>query len=419
MSGPDERRDEARKVLARHSTVRAAADELKTTSDALSALFRRVDQSASQWLGRSNVPEGHRVKGNSSLLDANGALDRRWVKTERDSSDPKFQAIPAGHHVIRTSTNVDAQGEVRQQWVIAEQAKADREAAFWEACKAHAANYTGLAGAGTMRTDTPTDEDTLTIYPLGDPHIGMLAWARETGRDFDLDIAERELVTCVEELVERAPPSGRAILANLGDFFHAQDDLARTPRGGNALDKDGRMRKVLEVGLRTERRMIDLLRRKHHRVQVFNVPGNHDPSAAQMLTLFFQEAYRFDPRVEIVDNANPYAYVEFGKNLIGICHGDGAKTEQLGAIMATDQPAAWGRTEFRYVYQGHLHHKRVVELPGCIVEVFRTLAAADAWAHWKGYRSGSSLECVTLDKEYGEIQRAQVGLKRVRAKVAA
>lgn len=401
-------------MLGRHSTVRAAADELGSTPMAVTNMFRRVGEAASQHLGRVNVPEGHRVKGNSTLEDAAGNVDRRWVKTERDSDDPPaFEPVPPGHLVSKVSTLLDGQGKARAQWIQAPQEKARVWEQFWAACDRATERYRGIAAS----CDPPetTQKRLLTLYPLGDPHIGMLAWGREVGADFDVKIAERDLYQCVDMLVERAPASELAVLANVGDFFHAETDAQLTPTAGHKLDCDTRWAKTTDIGFTLMRRLVDRLRAKHARVRVVNVPGNHDPYMARMLALWLRAVYENEPRVEVVDNANPYMYLRHGKNLFGFAHGDGAKFEALPAIMASDRPEDWGSTEFRLWVTGHVHHMTRRETPGCVVESFRTLATRDFWHHWKGYRSGQSLCAITFDRDYGEITRATVDLKFVRA----
>ena len=60
------------------------------------------------------VPDGHRVKGNSTLYDADGELAKQWVKSERDSDDPTaFEPVPEGHLIKKVSTLLDGQGKVR------------------------------------------------------------------------------------------------------------------------------------------------------------------------------------------------------------------------------------------------------------------------------------------------------------------
>ncbi len=360
------------------------------------------------------VPEGHRIKGNSTLYGADGTVEEQWVKSERDSDDPPgVEPVPEGHHISKVSTLLDAQGKVRAQWLQAPKDEQTRWDEFWKACERNAEKYKGAASP----TKPPefSDGDTCTIYPLGDPHIGMLSWAKETGQDFDLQIAERDLTRAVDLLVDRSPPSKLAILANVGDFFHAEGDDQRTPTGGNKLDCDTRSAKIVEVGLCIVRHLVDRLLEKHEVVIIVNVPGNHDPKLARMLNMWLAAIYEREPRVQVKDNRNPYMYIRHGKNLLGFAHGDGAKREQLPSIMAADQPADWGCTEYRVWITGHIHHETRKEFPGCIVESFRTLAARDYWHAWKGYRSGQSLSCITLHAEYGEITRSTVDIKLVRA----
>ena len=89
-------------------------------------------------------------------------------------------------------------------------------------------------------------------------------------------------------------------------------------------------------------------------------------------------------------------------------HGNGIKPDQLGQIMAVDRAQDWGETVHRYWYTGHVHTRRVFELPGVLVESFRTLAAPDAWTASMGYRSGRDMHAVTLHAEHGEVIRQRV-----------
>lgn len=360
------------------------------------------------------VPEGHRVKGNSTLYGPDGDVQGQWVKSERDSEDPPaFAPVPEGHLVKKVSSLLDGQGKVRAQWIQAPKDEATRWDEFWAACARNAEKYRGAADP--TKAPKYSDAETCTVYPLGDPHIGMLAWAKETGQDFDLQIAERDLLQAVDMLVDRAPPSELAILANVGDFFHAEGDEQRTPTGGNKLDCDTRWAKITDVGFNIMRHLIDRLLEKHARVEVVNVPGNHDPKMARMMNMWLAAVYEREPRVVIKDNRNPYIYIRHGKNLLGFAHGDGAKPEQLPSLMAADQAADWGTTDFRMWFTGHIHHQTRKEFPGCVIESFRTLAARDYWHSWKGYRSGQSLSCITLHTEFGEITRSTVDIKLVRA----
>src|SRR5579875_2253484 len=243
---------------------------------------------------------------------------------------------------------------------------------------------------------------------------GMLAWASEVGESFDLRIAERELCECMAQLVARSPAASEAIVCNLGDFWHAQDDKQTTPKSGNKLDVDGRFGKVGQVGLAIMRTLVDCALTKHERVRVRSIPGNHDPLAALWLPLYLRAVYEREPRVIVEDGFNPYQYDAFGRVLLGWAHGDGAKLEDLGQIMAADEPEKWGAAKFRYFHVGHVHHWSQKELRGIFVETHRTLAGRDAWHHHSGYRSGRALKAVAYHRRYGLDSVAVVGIERVR-----
>lgn len=412
---------EALRALAAHGwSVRDAASASGLSESAIRHRALRVKRRAASrgfapeadW--NHPVPEGHRIKGNSTLYDENGKVDQQWVKSERDSDDPPaVSPVPEGHLIKKVSTLLDAHGNVRAQWLQAPKDEATRWEQFWAACERNAAEYKGAAEPIAC-ADTHAAH-MCTVYPLGDPHIGMLSWSKETGQDFDLAIAERDLVGAVDLLVDRAPASTTAILANVGDFFHAEDDAQRTPASGHKLDVDTRWAKIADIGFRIMRHLVDRLLQKHAIVHVVNVPGNHDPKMARMLNMWMAAVYEREPRVSITDNRNPYMYIRHGRNLFGFAHGDGAKTEALPSVMAADRAEDWGATEFRFWFTGHIHHQTRKEFPGCVVESFRTLAARDYWHASKGYRSGQSLSCITFHDAYGEITRSTVDLKLARA----
>ncbi len=360
------------------------------------------------------IPEGHELKGLSTLTGPDGEERGAWAKTQIAASEagPEHAPVPEGHLVKKTSTAYGPDGTVRMQWVQASADEARRELAMREAWARHAAEYAGLASVSTP--PATVDAETITLYPLGDPHVGMLSWAPETGDHFDARIACRELLACVRVLVAGAAPSEHAIVCNLGDFLHAQDDSALTPGHGNQLDVDGRFAKVLDMGHTLLRGIVDAALERHARVTVRNLPGNHDPRVAAELAMWLKAVYERDERVNVADAFAAHQYDRFGACLFGWHHGDRSKATELPAIMATDRAEDWGQTTERVWHVGHVHHLTRHETPGCVVETHRTLAARDAW-HAGRYRAGRSLAAITYHRVYGEIARQTVNVARVRA----
>lgn len=358
------------------------------------------------------IPEGHELSGVSTLANAEGETTAAWNKTRIHGADEPPTHVPEAHQIKRTATMVRGDGTTVTQWITTAADEVKREQLMQAAWARHAEVYAGLAG--TTAAPSGTEEDTCTVYPIGDPHIGLLAHASESGEHFDLGIATRELLECMRQLVDRSPPSKRAIIANLGDFLHAQDDKAETPGSGHRLDVDGRYGKVLDAAHAMLRAIIDNALLKHEVVHVRNLPGNHDPRVAVELSYWLRAVYEREPRVVVEDATRVMQYDRFGANLIGWTHGHTCKPANLPMVMATDRAEDWGDSTTHVWHTGHIHHLTRHETPGCIVESHRTLAAKDSW-HAARYRSGRSLQSITYDRVHGESGRAVVGLSRVRA----
>jgi hypothetical protein len=247
----------------------------------------------------------------------------------------------------------------------------------------------------------------------------MYAWARESGDDFDLEVAERLTLGAVDRLVAAAPPAETAVLLPLGDFFHANDQTNQTPAHKHQLDVDSRYPKVLMVGVKAVRHAILRLLEKHPKVIARFEPGNHDPEAKWALALTIAAYFENEPRVTVDLTPGKFWYYRFGKVLIGSTHGDTAKHAALGGVMAADRPEDWGATKHRYWYTGHIHSSTVTELPGVVCESFRTLAAKDAYAAGHGYRAGRDMRLIVHHREYGEIERHRCDVAMVEDETTA
>lgn len=362
------------------------------------------------------VPEGFHVSHVGTLVDEQGNTEKQWIgaKPEPIASAEHQPAIPTGHIVKGVSSLLDGQGKLIAQWVKTKDGSGDPVAMLLEAMK-DIDCWSGKSEPSPWLA-RPVDDDLMCIYPMGDPHIGMFAWGAETGANHDVKIAERDLYTAVDHLVQLAPHAKRALIVSVGDFFHA-DNRGNTTTGGTPVDSDGRWPKVLAAGIRLMRRVIDRALEKHEQVTVICEIGNHDWHTSIVLATCLAQFYEREPRVTIDTSPAKFHWYRFGANLIGTTHGDTVKLDELGGVMACDRPHDWGETKHRYWLTGHIHHTTVKELKGCIVESFRTLAPADAWHRGQGYRSGQEMTCLVMDKQDGVINRHTVGIAQIRRKI--
>lgn len=314
------------------------------------------------------APPGFTVKGKSTLHGPDGSVMLQWVKTREDSA---------------------------QQWE-----------ALVESMAEAAEGLEGLA----PKTKAPkhTEKDMLAIYPYGDPHIGMYCFRGDAQDDFDLKKAVDLFAGCTQQLVDAVPPAETALICFLGDFFHSDNQSNRTARSGHQLDVDSRWSKVLQVGVRIAVSMVHLALQKHKQVHVITEIGNHDDHSAVMLATCLDAFFKDEKRVTVDLSPMRFHYYRFGKNLIGIHHGDLVKPQQLPGVMACDKAEDWGQTEHRVWYTGHIHNQTRYDLAGCEVESFRILPPRDAYAQSNGYRSGRSMDCIIRHRERGEIARHTV-----------
>lgn len=338
-------------------------------------------------------------------------IKARAAKKGHSPEHDMKHAVPDGYAVKGTST-LYKEGKPVLQWVKTNQDAERQMELMKEAIAALSEDLPRMPPNKSPHLSEVNDE-LMAVYPLGDPHIGVLSWAEETGQDWDLKIAEEKFCNAFHRLVMTAPPCEQATIVNLGDYFHTDNMEGTTTRSGHNLDTDGRFAKMIRVGMKIMRQMIDSALSHHWQVRVINATGNHDDTSSQFLSVALGMMYEDEPRV-IVDTApTPFHYVEWGKCMFGVHHGHSCKPDRLPGVMASDQAEMWGRTKYRYWYTGHIHHDTKKEFAGVTQESFRTLAAKDAYATWGGYRSGQDSKCIVLHKQFGEVERHTVNLAMI------
>lgn len=356
-------------AIKEHGSKYAAADKLGKSRSSLRSAIRNLKKRAAK-RGyspdhdmKNTTPEGYIVKGISTLYDGDGNVKQQWVKTKEDNSrilDSIVQMVEKLCEPIE-----------------------------------------GLA----PKVEQPkiNNADLMCIYPIADAHLGMYSWSDETGDDWDSDKCSATLYETMSRLVEQAPTADTALIVNLADFFHCDNNSYKTERSGHILDVDTRWARVFMIGHETFRKMIELALQKHKTVIVKSAIGNHDEKTGIALMVAMKSYFKNEQRVKIEIPKNPFAYHRFGATLLGINHD--VKADKLPMIMASDQRELWGETRFHHWLGGHIHHQTFHEYPGCTTETFRSPAAKDSWNHSMGYRSERDMVMIKVHKEKGIVGR--------------
>ena len=212
------------------------------------------------------------------------------------------------------------------------------------------------------------------LYTVSDFHLGMLAWADESGDDWDMKIAEDLFSRWFDAAFQKAPEAGTGVINLLGDFAHFDSLDAVTPESRNVLDADTRYQKLVRYMIRMVRRVVDMALVKHKNVRLLIVQGNHDESGMIWLAEMFSTLYDNEPRVFVDTSPDVYKMVQHGKTTLFFTHGHKCRFEVVEPIMIAKFRKAFGESEYSYAHVGHLHHQKIVESRNMVVEQHRTTA---------------------------------------------
>jgi len=359
------------------------------------------------------VPEGYTVSEYTTRRDQEDNITGRTQKAKKGGSELEhFKKVPNPRAVKFTTTVVNSEGLVERQWFREEADKTEKQE-LWAAYAQELLKPIALLDKESVNI-RPVYEDLLTVYPIGDYHVGMVAWALETlGDNFDSKIANQLLPRAAEYLMAGAPPSRQCILAFMGDFTHYDSLRPETPKHKHILDTDSRFFKVGRQSIRIVRQIIAAARQRHEKVHVIFLPGNHDESVAELINAFLVEFYADDPNVTIDPSPSVFRYYEWGNNLFGFHHGDKTRPEVMPMVLANDMRESWGRCENRYIFTGHVHHKSMnKDESGVSRETVPVLIPNDAYAATHGYRNARQMQVIIYDRTFGEEQRHTFNAER-------
>lgn len=227
-----------------------------------------------------------------------------------------------------------------------------------------------------------------------DLHIGKLSWKPETNGNWDIKIAIKASNDAIDGLLSRTSVyKFDKILMPVGnDLLHVDNFLNETANGTKQ-DCDGRSHKMFMSALDMLVKQIDRLSAIAP-VVIPIVPGNHDLISTFHLGIALYSWYHNNPRVTVDISPMRRKYFEFGKVLIGFCHGaeGDPKISDLPLIMAQEQSRAFTSAIHKHWHIGHYHKSKQISsmltedsFQGIVVRIIRSLTVADYWHYGKGY----------------------------------
>jgi len=226
-----------------------------------------------------------------------------------------------------------------------------------------------------------------------DLHFGKLAWAPESGQNYDYKIARERFFDSIEYFISMASNFKISEIAfPVGnDFLNSDTDYpyAATTKG-TPQENDLRWQKMFKIGremlIMAINRMSEIAP-----VRVIIIPGNHDFQKSFYIGEVLDVRYENDQNVYIDNDPKPRKYYKYGKNLIGFTHGNEEPESRLLMLMPQEVPGLWAKTKYREWHCGHLHHSKKVttkaseDVQGISIRYMRSLKGTDEWENKKGY----------------------------------
>jgi hypothetical protein len=305
-----ERQKEVLQAIIEHGSQRKAATALGVCKNTVDGIIKKVKRNAAR-LGHSpghdmthTVPDGYLVKGVSTLY-ANGEVKAQWVKSSIDH---------------------ERQLEIMKEAI--------------ECFKQDLPRYEPTEFV------RPTASELMNMYVITDYHFAQLSDGFETrGDNYDLHIAERQLIAWFETAIKQSPDASVGVFAQCGDFMHFSGSAleAVTETSRNLLDVDSRLYKMVRVVIRVVRKVLQMLLEKHEQVHVIMAEGNHDISASVYMREWLHAMYENEPRITIDRSADPYYAYEFGNTSVFIHHGHKRRVSDISKVFEEEFNAINGK----------------------------------------------------------------------------
>lgn len=267
-----------------------------------------------------------------------------------------------------------------------------------EQMRAHAYDYKKI------KRQYKENEHLLVVDP-SDIHIGKLAKSFETGEEYNNTIAVERVKEGVLGILNKTSSFNidKILFVAGNDILHT-DNAKRTTTSGTPQDTDGQWYTNFLIAKDLYIEILELL------ISVADVhfvfcPSNHDYMSGFFLADTIASWFSKCENITFDVDMKHRKYYNYGGNLIGMTHGDGAKINDLPLLMANESKM-WSNSKHRYIYTHHVHHKNAKDFPGVTIESMRSPSGADSWHSRNGYQHAvKAIEGFIHDKENGQIAR--------------
>lgn len=251
------------------------------------------------------------------------------------------------------------------------------------------------------------------LLNLSDLHCGKLAWDKEVGADYDVDLAKKVFLEALQNLAYQSVRcfGVEEFVLNIGgDFLHTNGSLNSTANGTIMNDVDSRYQKIFSKGLEILTEAVDFLSSfEDVNVKLYVVQGNHDLATSFYLGEAVKAFYKKNKNVEVINDPKIRKYYKYGVSSYMLTHGD-CKEDGLPLTFATEKPDYFASSLYRYIFLGHLHktsrksYLTENEVNGVVLRRLNSLSPTDAWHDSNNFVGAKRMaNALVFDKENGQI----------------
>ncbi len=243
------------------------------------------------------------------------------------------------------------------------------------------------------------------VFAIGDPHIGLLVWDKQTGENYDTEKAIEMHKEIFTDLLSKIDYIDEIIIAPLGDIVESDTRSRTTEKNKNVLDADFYF-KAVDAAARMLTYMIESASQKANFIRVYIPPGNHDWHTAQHISRYLEAYYREWENVFIDTEPTKQKFYRYGVNYFCFAHTDTEKADVLASYMIQRNGGIdYASSIFRMIFGGHTHNEMVIYKNGIRFERFNTLSPRNSWASEMSFLSPREMHVLHFDKEKGQIGR--------------
>lgn len=254
-------------------------------------------------------------------------------------------------------------------------------------------------------------------WKLMDHHLGMHAWAKEVGEDYNIKIAHDLIVKSAEKIFGPIGSIAKSIIVLGGDNIHADNRNAITEKSKHHLDMDTRYAKTIDCIYEGIVTAIDIGLQKSSEVLVIVLSGNHDYHSALNLARILKAHYRKNNRVEIDTSPSKHKFTRWGNTYFMYTHGDTGTNKRFATFflnyLLNNNITGVAR---KLIRRAHDHQQKkdvysgLTEEDGVIIEHFPTLAPRDAYSYDAAYSNVRATVSELHHDRYGQVGRRELGI---------